>query len=155
MTSEYCCKRRVEFGETDMAGIVHFSNFFRYMEMTEHQFFRELGLSIHAEVEGRTVGWPRIRAECEYLAPLRFEEEFDVRLIVREKRRKSISYEFQFLKADGTLAARGSMTTVCTTIDPTTGRMQSIPIPKTVHRRIEASCAAPTPSAACLHEEGV
>ena len=36
-------KRRVEFAETDMAGQVHFSNFFRYMEAAEHAFFRSLG----------------------------------------------------------------------------------------------------------------
>ena len=32
MPYEFKAVRRVEFSETDMAGIVHFSNFFRYME---------------------------------------------------------------------------------------------------------------------------
>ena len=35
--------RRVEFGDTDMAGIMHFANFFRFMERTEHAFLRTLG----------------------------------------------------------------------------------------------------------------
>ena len=48
MAYEYKMTRRIEFAETDMAGIVHFSNFFRMMEATEHAFFRSLGLSIHA-----------------------------------------------------------------------------------------------------------
>lgn len=38
--------RRVEFAETDAAGIVHFSSFFLYMEQAEHALFRSLGLSI-------------------------------------------------------------------------------------------------------------
>ena len=49
MAHEYRYRRRVEFSETDLAGIVHFSNYFRYMEAAEHEFFRSLGLSIHLE----------------------------------------------------------------------------------------------------------
>ena len=32
MIDEFRTTRMVEFSETDMAGIVHFANFFRYME---------------------------------------------------------------------------------------------------------------------------
>ena len=46
MPSEYRLKRRVQFYETDMAGIVHFSWFFRYLEEAEHAMWREAGLSI-------------------------------------------------------------------------------------------------------------
>ncbi|MEQ2009187.1 MAG: acyl-CoA thioesterase, partial [Limisphaerales bacterium] len=46
MASEFKALRRVEFSETDMAGIVHYSNFFKYMETAEHAFFRSLGFSI-------------------------------------------------------------------------------------------------------------
>ena len=47
MAYEYSIVRGVEFSDTDMAGIMHFSNFFRFMEAAEHGFFRSLGLSIH------------------------------------------------------------------------------------------------------------
>ena len=46
MAFEFKAIRRVEFSETDMAGIVHYSNFFRYMETAEHGFFRSLGYSV-------------------------------------------------------------------------------------------------------------
>ena len=46
MPCEFKVVRRVEFSETDMAGIVHYSNFFRYMETAEHGFFRRLGYSV-------------------------------------------------------------------------------------------------------------
>ena len=36
MAYEFRLVRQVEFSETDMAGIVHYSNFFRYMEAAEH-----------------------------------------------------------------------------------------------------------------------
>ena len=76
MPSEYRLKRRVQFYETDAAGIVHFSWFFRYMEEAEHALWREAGLSIHPpDVD---IGWPRVAASFEFHRALRFEQEFDV-----------------------------------------------------------------------------
>lgn len=39
-------RRRVEFSETDMAGIAHFSSFIIYMEQAEHALLRSLGTSV-------------------------------------------------------------------------------------------------------------
>lgn len=141
MAYEFRMVSRVEFAQTDLAGIVHFSNFFRYMENTEHAFFRSLGLSIHATEEpGRGLGWPRVRATCDYKLPLRFEEEFEVHLRVREKRSKSLTYEFVFRKvgdATGAEVARGSLTAVCVTMDEQAGRMKAIKIPDFIAEKIE------------------
>ena len=49
--------RRVQFHETDAAGLVHFSCFFRYMEEAEHALWWAAGLSIHPP--GTEVGFPR------------------------------------------------------------------------------------------------
>src|SRR5213078_989612 len=46
MPAVFRTTRRVEFADTDMAGIVHFANFFRYMESAEHEFLRSHGLSV-------------------------------------------------------------------------------------------------------------
>ena len=53
---EHRLKRRVQFYETDMAGIVHFSCYFRYMEEAEHAMWREAGLSIHRRATPRSAG---------------------------------------------------------------------------------------------------
>ena len=39
--TEFRLQRRVQFYETDAAGIVHFSWFFRYLEEAEHALWRE------------------------------------------------------------------------------------------------------------------
>ena len=49
MTTEFSISRRVEFSETDLAGIMHFTNFYRWMEICEHEFLRSLGLSVDME----------------------------------------------------------------------------------------------------------
>ena len=69
-------RRRVEFAETDLAGIAHFAMLFRYMEEAEHALWRAAGLSIAKS--GENVGWPRVAASLDFKAPLHFEDEFEV-----------------------------------------------------------------------------
>jgi acyl-CoA thioester hydrolase len=95
MPYEFIFSRRVEFAETDMAGIVHFANFYRMMENAEHAFFRSLGFSVHDHFDGQTIGWPRVSATCDFLRPLRFEEMVDVHLFVAEVRIRSLRYAFK------------------------------------------------------------
>jgi len=142
MPCEYRVVRRVEFSETDMAGIVHYSNFFRYMEVAEHEFFRSLGFSVVTRQVEPPMGWPRVHAECDYKQPLHFEDEVEIRLLVSEKRSKSLSYEFQFRKLNASPpveVARGSVTVVCVTHQH--GKMSPVAIPKAIAERIEVAPA--------------
>lgn len=142
MPYEFKLIRRVEFAETDMAGIVHFSNFFRMMEATEHAFFRSLGYTIHGHEQGTTTGWPRVSASCDYRAPLRFEEEVEIHLLVAEVRSRSIRYQFIFRKpGDGSEVARGQVVAVCATVEKTTGKLAPVQIPETIRALI-----SPAPS---------
>ena len=77
MTTEFSITRRVEFSETDLAGIMHFTNFYRWMEICEHEFLRSLGLSVDMEDENGRFGWPRVKTSCRFKRPLRFEEEVE------------------------------------------------------------------------------
>ena len=61
MAIEFSITRRVEFSETDLAGIMHFTNFYRWMEICEHEFLRSVGLSVDMEDENGRFGWPRSR----------------------------------------------------------------------------------------------
>jgi len=128
--SEYTFRRRVQFYETDVAGIVHFSWFFRYMEEAEHALWREAGLSIHPP--DSDIGWPRIATSFEFYRPLRFEDEFDVHLRVAEMTKKTIRYECTLTKGDEKIAT-GSMTIACVRKKPT---MQGIEIPDEVRKRV-------------------
>jgi acyl-CoA thioester hydrolase len=142
MPSEFRMTHRVEFAETDMAGIMHFANFFRLMERTEHAFLRSLGFSVHMQFEGRTFGWPRVRAECDYRQPLRFEDLVEVQLVVREKKARSLTYDFVFRKLEDGAAvevARGALTAVCVTMDPESGGMRAAPIPEALAGRIDVA----------------
>lgn len=138
MPYEHRITRRVEFSETDMAGIVHYANFFRYMESVEHAFFRSLGHSVVMKGFDPPLGLPRVHASCEYLAPLRFEDEVEIRLVVREKKAKSLRYLFEFRRLNAqppVLVARGALTVVCVA-HHADGRMKATPLPPEVAARI-------------------
>lgn len=144
MPHEFTLSHRVEFSETDMAGIVHFANFYRMMENAEHAFFRSLGFSIHAHHGSAIIGWPRVNASCEFLKPLRFEEVVDIQLLVAEVRPRSIRYAFRFWKNDaGARAeiARGAMTAVCATVDKTGGKLGAVAIPEAIRAVIQTAPA--------------
>jgi acyl-CoA thioester hydrolase len=138
MAYEFKAVRRVEFSETDMAGIMHYSNFFRFMETAEHAFFRSLGLSIASSKADPPVGWPRVHAECDFKAPLHFEDEVEIHLLVREKKSKTLSYLFKFRKLNASPpleVARGALTVVCVRHEG--AKMTACAIPKTVADKID------------------
>lgn len=141
MPSEFRLTRIVEFGETDMAGIMHFSNFFRWMEACEAGFYRSLGLPLISFVPGSVVGWPRISASCQYKAPLRFNDTVEVRLLIKEVRTRAVIYAFQFRlvregRVQSAIMAEGEIAAVCVTADAA-GKMVAQPIPADVRARLE------------------
>ena len=134
MSFEFKINRTVEFAETDMAGIMHFGNFFLWMESCEAAYYRSLGLPLISFVPGNVVGWPRVSVSCQYRAPLRFNDTAEVRLLVKRLGTRSVTYVFQIRKGVE-LVAQGEVTAVCVTADAT-GNMVAQPIPANVRARI-------------------
>jgi YbgC/YbaW family acyl-CoA thioester hydrolase len=124
----------VQFAETDLAGITHFSAFFRFIEEAEHALWRAAGLSIGKAEE--TGGWPRVSVTFEFKSPLRFEEEFDVLVEIATVTRRSIQYRFTVIRGE-TLIGTGTMTAVCTRRED--GALQAVDIPTDIVARLRAA----------------
>jgi acyl-CoA thioester hydrolase len=143
MAWEFRATRRVEFSETDMAGIVHFSNFFRYMETVEHAFWRSLGSSIMMAQFDPPLGLPRVHASCDYRRPARFEDLLEMRLLVAEKRARSLSYQIRFNRLEpGPIeeVARGRLTVVCVK-RTVSGALEAVSLPEILANQIEVAPA--------------
>jgi acyl-CoA thioester hydrolase len=143
MPCEFRLTHRVEFNETDMAGIVHFSNFFRYMEKVESEFYRSLGFSVVMRQFDPPLGLPRVHAACEYFRPLRFEDVVELHLLITEKKRRSISYQVRFRRLEPGPAedvAFGQVTAVCVS-KAADGTMQAVPFPPALEAQLEAAAA--------------
>jgi len=138
---EFKLTRRVEFHETDLAGIVHFANFYRYMESVEHAFLRSLGHSVVMRQFDPPLGFPRVHASCDFRRPLRFEDTFELHLLVRELRPRSIAYQIRFRRLDPGPAeevAVGSLVVVCVRKRPD-GAMEAVGIPPGLAGQLEAA----------------
>ena len=135
MGTPFTTMRRVEFGETDMAGIVHFSNFFRYMEAAETDFLRNRGLSVTWEQNGQRFGFPRVSAACDYVSPARFGDLLTVAVVVEKIGRKSVTYRYDFSR-DGVALATGRITAVYCRAD-VNHRMISLDIPVDLRAKLE------------------
>lgn len=141
MPYEFKMDRRVAFAETDMAGILHFANFFRYMEEVEHGFFRSLGLRVHEASGGGAMGWARGEASCRFMRPLTNEDVVELHLLVKEKRTKSITYEIVFRK-DGEEMARGNVTAICVGRIPGEHRIVAVDMPSEVDEMVQIAPAS-------------
>jgi YbgC/YbaW family acyl-CoA thioester hydrolase len=127
--------RRVEFGDTDMAGIAHFANFFRYMEVAETDFLEARGLSVAWEHGGERFGFPRVSVSCDFTRPVRFRDELEITVTLEEVGRKSVRYRFDFAH-EGNPVAVGRITAVCCRKTPDRG-LESIEIPAQVREKLE------------------
>mgnify|MGYP002623164426 FL=1 len=140
MASPFQTTRRVEFRDTDAAGIVHFSVFFTYMEAAEHELWRHLGLSVKQINGDEVLSWPRVAASCDYKSPARFEDELSIAVTVNRIGGKSVTFAFA-ISRDGREVAAGSLTAVCCRI-PKDGPPESIAIPEDIRAKLESVAVA-------------
>src|SRR5688500_10273576 len=137
MPTPFSITRRVEFGDTDMAGIMHFSNFFRFMEVAETDFLRARGLNVSWRADDNVKwGFPRVSAQCDYQKPARFQDVLTITVTLEKLGTKSASYRFDFTTQHGDPVAVGRMTSVfCRSTGP--DHMESLAIPADIRAKLE------------------
>lgn len=118
MSQPFSVERRVEFCETDAAGIAHFSAFLCYMEQAEHALLRHLGTSVTTDIgDGWHLSWPRVHVECDYRGAARFEDLLTIQVSVERLGERSVTYGFEFRLAEQSLAV-GKLIAVCCKVRP-------------------------------------
>jgi acyl-CoA thioester hydrolase len=134
MTAPHTFTRRVEFGDTDLAGIMHFSNFFRFMEAAETDFLRARGLSVSWAVDGVKHGFPRVSVSCDFAKPAKFEDVLTIAVALEKLGSKSVTYTFTFSR-DGDPLAVGRMTSVYCRANGK-GGMEALSIPAEIRAKL-------------------
>ncbi len=133
----FSATRRVEFHQTDAAGIMHFAEFFPLMESVEHEFLRSLGLSVMSRDENGVVSWPRVNAQCDYKSAAKFDDLLAITLSIARLGEKSVTYTFDIQRDNEPIAA-GTVTAVCCRMTPE--GPQSMPIPQAIREKLEPFC---------------
>jgi acyl-CoA thioester hydrolase len=106
VSPRHISQSRVAWIDTDAGGRIHFTAAFRWAEAAETGLIRSLGL---LDDWG---DFPRRAVEAEYLAVLRFEDEFEVELIPEKVGTSSITYRWEIRRPDGEVCIRGRHTAV-------------------------------------------
>ena len=132
--SELWTRRRVEFSDTDLSGIIHFSRYPVFMESAEHELFAAIGSSVHATIDGRTYGWPRLAVGFEFLRPVTFEDELRIRILILRKGTKALTFGCELYRGED-LVARGQMSSACCILEPGEP-MRAVPIPAAIADRL-------------------
>jgi len=142
MTTAFLTTRRVEFSDTDAAGIMHFAAFFRMMEQAEHDLLRSVGLSVVQHDAEGTLSWPRVNARCDFQAAARFEEVLQIEVRIARLGERSITYAHRFVR-DGQQLATGEITAVCCRLQAHVPP-KSVPIPAAIAVKLRPYLAAQT-----------
>ena len=129
MPAPFLTSRRVEFRDTDAAGIMHFASIMGIMEEAEHEFLRHIELPLFLPVEGGKISWPRVSAHCDFKSPARFEDIVEVAVSVQRIGNKSVTYHFSLTCAKRPIAT-GTMTAACCFVDK--DKIESVPVPDDV-----------------------
>ena len=166
MAYEYHYQRLVHWQDTDLAGIIHYANYFRYMDEAETEFYRSVGLHKLTDSRQEGVMCPRVSAACDFIKPVTFGDELDVHTWISKKGRSSIVFECSFklgeedcslqAPADSagsdrghrarTQVARGRVTAVFVSKGPD-GKMKPVAMPERFDRLFEVAPFAPEASA--------
>ncbi|MBI3092044.1 MAG: acyl-CoA thioesterase [Candidatus Tectomicrobia bacterium] len=131
--------RRVQFHETDAAGIIFFANYFKWMDEMEGEFFRSLNLPgplvDHWGATGKyNYDWTVVKATCEYKKIVVFDDVIETHVWVKRKGTKSLTFTFSFSK-NGEEVARGEKIDCCTS--GLGDAHKGIPLPDYIAQRIE------------------
>src|SRR3954451_119028 len=142
MSTAFVTTRRVEFSDTDAAGIAHFAAFFRMMEQAEHELLRSVGLSVVMHDSAGTISWPRVSAKCDFSAAARFEDVVKIEVRIVRLGKRSVTYSHRFLQNGGELAS-GEVTAVCCRIKDG-NPPKSIDIPAAMVKKLKSFVVSPS-----------
>ena len=117
---------RVAWVDTDAVCVVHYSNYFRFFERVEEEFYRSLGFGF-VDFKAKGLWFPRVEAFCQYKKPARFDDLLEVELTVEELKEKAVKLGFRVVNREtGDFLASGYLVVVAA--DKQTGKAAGIPL---------------------------
>lgn len=125
----------VRFSDVDHAGIVYYPRFFHFFHLAFEELWRErMGPRAYVELlDVEKVGFPAVRAECDFKSPLRFGDTAEIELSIARLGAKSITFAYRVFRAadssaSRTLAAEGSVVTAVVDL----AKFVAVPVPGNV-----------------------
>ncbi len=134
---------QVQWADVDIAGIMYFAAYWRFVEYAEIRMFDELGFPYDRVFHELHFWLPRVRAEAEYHAPALMNDWLRMRTHLERVGASSVSWRtVVFNERTGEAGAVFGLTVAC--IDATSKK--SRPMPPEL-RDVLRRCLAPSPGA--------
>jgi acyl-CoA thioester hydrolase len=95
---------RIYYEDTDLAGIVYYANYLRFIERARTEWVRSLGVD-QVGLKAQGIVFAVRRIEAEYLAPARFDDVVEVRTEVQGVTGARITLQQDIWRADQRLFA--------------------------------------------------
>ena len=114
---------RVYYEDTDLAGIVYYANYLKFIERARSEWVREIGVDQVALKAEQGIVFAVRRVEADYLAPAKFDDMLDVETTVQDITVARITLTQDVSRGDVTLF-KSVVTLVCLGAD---GRPQRLP----------------------------
>jgi 4-hydroxybenzoyl-CoA thioesterase len=109
----------VRFADVDHAGIVYYPRFFHYFHVAFEELWRaRIGPKAYSDIiDIERIGFPAVRAECDFKAPLAFGDTADIEVSIPKLGTKSITFRYRIFRAGEprVLCAEGGV--VCAVVD--------------------------------------
>jgi 4-hydroxybenzoyl-CoA thioesterase len=104
----------VRFADVDHAGIVYYPRFFHYFHVAFEELWRaRIGPKAYSDIiDNQRIGFPAVRAECDFKAPLKFGDTAEIEVSIPRLGAKSITFRYRvFRSGDRALCAEGQVIT--------------------------------------------
>lgn len=105
---------RVKFFDTDIMGVAHHSNYFRWFETARVEFLRALGINLN-EMINNGILFPIIDVDAKFHAPARFDDELEIEIApeILSKAKMKFNYAIR-RRGNEKILVEGSSTNVFT-----------------------------------------
>lgn len=134
---------RVRWSDVDIAGIIYFGAYVRFIELAETELFRDLGFPYSKMFEQLDIWLPRVHLDFDFFAPALMDDELVLRTHISKLGRSAITMRMVVHNARGA-EVDAAATLVVAAVNR--NAMKSCPIPADLRATLEA-CLAPVPIA--------
>ena len=126
-------REKVRFVETDMMGVVHHSNYFRWFEMGRVEYLRQARILL-LDLMQNDILFPITDVSCQYRSSARFDDYILIETTLAELTKAKMVFSYRIVKEEnGELLATGRTQNVFTD-----GRSRIIRLPANYYEPLHA-----------------
>ncbi|MEO0322561.1 MAG: thioesterase family protein [Myxococcota bacterium] len=131
-------ERAVRFGDEDHAQLVYYPRFLHFFHCVFEDLFDARAEGYRTCLERDRVGWPAVRVETDFLAPVRFGDRLLIDLWTARLGEKSVTMAYRGVVA-GRTCVRAEITQACVAMEG----FVATPIPAAYRALFEGVAAPP------------